>query len=481
MRMPLRRRLLLALVGSGVVLVAASVAVRAFVVRRGNESLLRSVLEARVDAIGRERCEEGFLPFGPPRRPRGEGPDGEGPPPRGDGGPPPGARPRRGERERRPVEVFFYGSDFQPRRGGPPFPAKAADALRSGTSFVVVSDGEGGSIGALATAWESARCAYATAFLPPPPPLLPLPILALSTAGLLGALAGAIYLAAASPVRRIRSLADSVRASAASRYATRVPAEGNDEIADLAGAFDQAAGVVRSQLVAVEKREGALRDFVAHTTHDVGLPLSVLAGHLSDMRDRVNGERPVDAALVAAAAQETQYIASLLHNLGAVARLETEDALEARHPVDLGALVERVVLRHARLALDAGVEMNHAVPETAVAALGDVTLLEQALNNLVHNAIRYNRRGGHVAVVLDASADRFELAVSDDGPGVTAEELPRLGEAHFRGGDARSRRPEGRGLGLSIAKAVAQRHGFELDFRRAEALGLVARLSGPRS
>jgi signal transduction histidine kinase len=333
----------------------------------------------------------------------------------------------------------------------------------------------------VATGWESARCAYATAFLPPPPALLPLPILALATLGLLGALAGAIYLAAASPVRRIQSLAESVRASAESRYAARVPAEGNDEIADLAGAFDEAAAAVRSQLVAVEKREGVLRDFVAHTTHDVGLPLSVLAGHLSDMRDRVIGERAVDAALVAAAAQETQYIASLLHNLGAVARLETEDALTEKHAVDLGRLVERVVLRHTGLARDAGVEINHAVPEIALHAQGDVTLLEQAVNNLVHNAIRYNRKGGHVAVVLDASGDRFELSVSDDGPGVTDAELPHLGDAHFRGGDARSRRPEGRGLGLSIAKAVAERHGFALGFRYAESGGLVARLSGARS
>ncbi len=477
MRMPLRRRLLLALVGSGVLLVAATAGVRQMIVRRSNESTLRSVLEARVDAIGRERCEEGLLPFGPPpRRPRGEGPGGEGP-----GGPPPGMRPRRGERERRPIEVFFYGTDFGPRRGGPAFPPSAAEGLRNGESFVVVSNAEGGSIGAVATGWDSARCAYATAFLPPPPPLLPLPTLALGTLGLLGALAGAIYLAAASPVRRIRSLAEAVRASVQSRYATRVPAEGNDEIADLAGAFDEAAGAVRSQLVAVEKREAVLRDFVAHTTHDVGLPLSVLAGHLSEMRERVGAARPVDPALVAAAAQETQYIASLLHNLGAVARLETEDALREKHPVDLGALLERVVLRHSGLARDAGVEMNHGVPETAVTALGDVTLLEQALNNLVHNAIRYNRAGGHVAVVLDGSAARFELSVSDDGPGVTDAELPRLGEAHFRGGDARSRRPEGRGLGLSIAMAVAQRHGFELSFRRAEAGGLVARLSGARA
>ena len=84
-----------------------------------------------------------------------------------------------------------------------------------------------------------------------------------------------------------------------------------------------------------------------------------------------------------------------------------------------------------------------------------------------------------MAVVLDASAATFELRVTDDGPGLAPGEMARLGEPRFRGGDARSRRPEGTGLGLSIARDVAARHGLVLSFRGPEAGGFEATLAGP--
>lgn len=534
--MSLRKRLVLSLVGSGCLIVAAVALARELVLRHTAESAARSMLEARVDAIGRERCEQGLLP-GPWRPPRGFPAErgaagdptvgagqpvvGPGEPAAGSHAPPPGsegepaagsAEPRTGAGEsvagsgeprtggarplrrgpegppgpglpRRPVEVFFFGRDFAPRiEGGPAFPAEARDALARGASFRLLPARERrgpGTIGVLATGWASERCAYAVGFLPTPPPPLSVPAFVAASLVFLGALAGALYVAAASPVRRIRALAGEVRESATARYEKGVCVDGRDEIGALAAAFNEAGAEVRSQLVDLERREQTLRDFVANTTHDVSLPLSVLAGHLTEMRERVASGQPVDPALVAAAARETQYLGSLLHNLGAVSRLETEDTLRERHPVDLRALVERVALRHAGPAKDQGVELNHAVPADPVFSEGDVTLIEQALNNLVLNAIRYNRSGGHVAVVLDSGADGFELTVADDGPGVTEEELGRLGEARFRGGEARSRRPEGSGLGLSIAKDVAARHGFRLEFRRPEAGGLLALLAGP--
>jgi signal transduction histidine kinase len=98
---------------------------------------------------------------------------------------------------------------------------------------------------------------------------------------------------------------------------------------------------------------------------------------------------------------------------------------------------------------------------------------------VVHNAIRHNRRGGHVAVVLDEDGPGgFVLRVADDGPGVPAEQLPRLGERRFRTVEARQRHPEGLGLGLSIARDVAERHGFTLSFAAGPPSGLVVELRG---
>jgi signal transduction histidine kinase len=334
------------------------------------------------------------------------------------------------------------------------------------------------SIGAIPTGWDDERCAYAATFVPRPSGLRLEPALVALALGSLGILAGTLYVAAGSPARRIRSLASAVRAAAEGRYQATVRVDGRDEIADLSNAFNEASAVVRSHVDQVERRERTLRDFVAHTHHDVGLPLTVLSGHLASLRDGAEAGETPPPAIIAAAIQEAQYIASLLHNLGAVAQLEAEPGLPRASEVDLRRLVERVALRHQDVARSASIELNHAVPEEPVIVFGDLTLLEQAVNNLVHNAIRYNRAGGHVAVSLDASDGKFALTVEDDGPGVAPETLTRLGEPRFRSEEARSRRPEGSGLGLSIARDVTARHGFELSLASPQGGGFVARVLG---
>jgi len=112
---------------------------------------------------------------------------------------------------------------------------------------------------------------------------------------------------------------------------------------------------------------------------------------------------------------------------------------------------------------------------------GDITLLERAVSNVVHNAVRYNLPGGHVALVLDRRAreGRFSLRVVDDGPGIAEDELARITERSFRGNEARTRHPHGMGLGLHIARDVVERHGFSLVFRRPEEGGLEVELGGP--
>jgi signal transduction histidine kinase len=114
-----------------------------------------------------------------------------------------------------------------------------------------------------------------------------------------------------------------------------------------------------------------------------------------------------------------------------------------------------------------------------VRAEGDVTLVEQALSNVVHNAVRYNKPGGHVAVILEAKDGRFCVRAFDDGPGVPESELTRIAERSYRSDEARARHPDGLGLGLSIAKDVAERHGFELELKRSEAGGLEVEIRGP--
>jgi signal transduction histidine kinase len=451
----LRPRLALTLLGAALPLLLGLAWLQGELLRRAEEEAVRGFVLARLDERGRERCEADPARFAdPPRHHVGEGRHFHGPP-----------------------RLFAYDERFQAANpAAPPLPADIQRALKAGGDAASSAQADGLLV-AVRTPWGEGNCAVLATLRQRRPGVLP----GLASGGLVacGGLAVAVLLAAGPVVRRIRALTRDVQRSAAGHYVEPVPITGSDEVAELARAFNEAAREVRSRLDSLNERDRTLRAFLANTTHDLMLPLTVLQGHLSRLQQQAREGRS-DPALLAAATEECAYLGSLLHNLGAVAKLEAGEPRPEPGSFDLGAVVERAVERHRPLAAPRGIELGHAVPEPPLFVRGDVTLVEQAVSNLVHNAVRHNRDGGHVGVVLDElDGGRFRLQVSDDGPGVPADQLARLGERRFRTDEARQRHPEGLGLGLSIASEVASRHGFELRFSAGESGGLSVELIGP--
>jgi len=292
-------------------------------------------------------------------------------------------------------------------------------------------------------------------------------------AGMVAAvLVGAAWLAAGPLVRRVRALDATVRKTVDTSVLPKQVASG-DELDRLARSFDEVMSALRAQT-------HALRSFVENTAHDTGLPLTVLHSQLAQLREDAAARRAVDPEHLRAALEELQYLSSLLRNLSAVAALEAGEGQRVRTEVDLNALVERVALRHRMIAGQKSITLEYATPEEPLLVVADPTLVEQALNNLVHNAVRYGRDNGHVAVVLNGQAQGFEMRVLDDGVGVLPDELPRLAERSWRADAARSRVPDGKGIGLAIVRDIAAQHQWELRFEAVEPHGLCAILSGSR-
>ncbi len=320
-------------------------------------------------------------------------------------------------------------------------------------------------------------CAYVLTVAPSTPRAFGVPPLRFWALPVL-AIFAVMSLAMGPLVHRVRVLTRAVRRAAGAGYEGTIAVGGDDEIGELARAFEAAAGQVRAQLSEKEEREQALRAFVANTTHDVMIPLTVLQGNLAARARDAAARTPSDPARVTAAMTEAHYMASLLHNLGVAAKLDAGEREIVRTPVDLNALVARVVGRHAPIAEQLGVSLDRAVPEEAVLLQGDVTLLEQAVSNIVHNAVRYNHAGGHVAVTLErGEASGVRLRVVDDGPGIPAAERSKLCARGARGGVARTRAPDGQGLGLDIAFRVARAHELRMELRASEMGGLEVELS----
>ena len=287
--------------------------------------------------------------------------------------------------------------------------------------------------------------------------------------GLVGIVMLLVLVASVGPVvTRVRKLTRRVRDAAESHYSHGVPVEGGDELTELARAFNSAGVEVQEHVELLEQRERSLREFVEGTTHDVMLPLTVLQGHLVRLLQRASKE---DQQVLGDALEEADYMASIVRNLGTAAKLEAGNMPLRTDPVDLVGICERVVSRHTPVAREKNVGLESVLPGEALLTVGDGTLFEQAVSNLVHNAVRYVDSGGHVVIVLSSSAGGFCLSVLDDGPGIPAQDMERLTERSWRADSARTRYPDGKGLGLAIAKEVATRHGMTLTLSSAPELG----------
>ena len=460
--------------------------------QRAAEAELTAMVTRRLtEPAAREQCEARPADFGRPpaaadthRAPHFAQPAGRLPPdaPASQpsvGGPPPGPPPIRQHRE--PAAFFAYDASLRSRDPKAPLldaaevsvlePGDVSSQSRFTSQNVRVL---------LRTPWQGGPCAYVLATgtrepwlgaLLPPTRIWLAPVCVLFLAALLSM--GPL-------VRRVRRLTGQVKQLAARDYAGDLRVTGNDEIAELGRAFDAAARTVRAELAQKAEEQQALRDYVANTTHDLMIPLTVLQGHVAALRERAPGGDATMEKSLAGAMQESHYIASLVNNLGVMAKVDRARPVFQPGDVNLNDLVTRVVARHKPIARELGVELEAALPEHALTTTGDVTLLEQAVSNIVYNAVRYNHFGGHVAVVLEESVGGFVLQVIDDGTGLSDTELCRIAERGYRGNQARTRAPAGQGLGLSIAARVAELHGFALGFARSEYGGLGVKLEGPR-
>jgi two-component system phosphate regulon sensor histidine kinase PhoR len=216
------------------------------------------------------------------------------------------------------------------------------------------------------------------------------------------------------------------------------------------------------------RRQRVARD--PHAAHGaVGLPRTLANLPLSEAeRKRV----------LAMMARQTERMGTLVHDLLTLAQLEGSPRPAADRWVDLQPLLG-VVEADAR-ALSAGRHRIAVDVPERIAIAGSATELTSAVTNLVHNAIRYTPEGGVIDVSWRLLTDGAgELAVSDTGPGIAREHLPRLTERFYRVDGSRSRETGGTGLGLSIVKHVVQRHGGELVIDSEVGKGSVFRLVFP--
>lgn len=247
----------------------------------------------------------------------------------------------------------------------------------------------------------------------------------------------------------LRQMTVAARRLAAGDYEQRVTVRSDDEVGELAAAFNEmAAGLAR-----VEQMR---RELVANVAHELRTPLTSIEGYMEALLD---GVFPADEATFRRVQREAARLRRLVEDLTELARVESPEFRLERRPVLLDQVVREAVAQFQPRFAEKTVALQAHLPPEPVTVLGDADRLNQVLVNLLANALQFTPEGGQVEVVLQEEDRVARLAVRDTGCGIAPEDLPHIFERFYRGDRSRARTTGGAGIGLTIVKHIVERHG----------------------
>lgn len=277
----------------------------------------------------------------------------------------------------------------------------------------------------------------------------------LLAAGIAGGLA--LLLALLLSYNLLRPVADLTQAAAqmaGGDLTQRVATHGSDELSTLGQAFNHMAA-------SLQQAQQSRRAMTADIAHELRTPIAIQRAHLEALQD---GIYPLTVENLQPVLESTDLLTRLVEDLRTLALADAGELSLEKSACDLALLVGRVVERFRPEAESRQISLTFEDRSNGQAGQVrlDAARVEQILNNLLSNGLRYTPEDGAVAVRLDVNAGQAQVSLADNGPGIPPEALPQLFERFFRVDRARSRQQGGTGLGLAIARQLALAHGGEL-------------------
>jgi len=260
--------------------------------------------------------------------------------------------------------------------------------------------------------------------------------------------------------RRLRELETAARRLGSGDLSARAPDRGGDEIAAVASAFNAMAVDLSARAEALAASDRARRQLLADVSHELTTPVTAMRGYLETLAmPELDLDEPTRSRYVAIISDETNRLERLIGDLLELARLEGGGGTLTLDRVPVAELFDRVVARHAPACRAAGLVFTTSIEPGGETVIGDRDRLEQALQNLASNALRFAPAGTAIRLTAQRRGNSVVIAVADEGPGIPPEHLPHVFDRFYKADASREGVSGGSGLGLSIVKAIVERHG----------------------
>lgn len=309
-----------------------------------------------------------------------------------------------------------------------------------------------------------------------------------------GAMAAALYFGRALRTP-LQHLSDGARALQSGQLGHRIPLTGRDEFAEVARSVNALAaeleqhreresaqrqrleelvaartGELADALTSLRQADAQRRRLFADISHELRTPTTAIRGEAEITLRGVDKPASEYREALSRIVGTAQQLAAVIDDLLVMARSDIDSLSLVRELVDMDELAVDTLAQAGAQAERQGIVLGPAPARTGRHVVsGDPLRLRQLLGVLLDNATRYSHPGGRVVMSVEPAAapagepSTLQVTVSDQGIGIPPHELPQVFDRHFRGVDARSHSRDGSGLGLSIARALAQAHGGQLQ------------------
>lgn len=219
--------------------------------------------------------------------------------------------------------------------------------------------------------------------------------------------------------------------------------------------------VTMQEITHIKELEHSRSEFIAAIAHDLRTPLTAAQGYI-ELLERAGPLTEMQRDFIQRALLSLRHIANLIDDLLEISTLEGSYAI-VMHRIELGELLLQTCNTYRAIVEEAGLTLRCNVPDEPLWVLGNAARLRQAIENLISNAIKYNRRNGIITIVLD----KERLVIRDTGIGIAKEKIPLMFDRYLRFNNSEG----GFGVGLSIVKKILDEYALEVEVVSKEGEG----------
>ncbi len=229
-----------------------------------------------------------------------------------------------------------------------------------------------------------------------------------------------------------------------------------------------------------QRLNGIRRNFFTNVSHELKTPLAVIRGVIETMIDDKDMPNEQQHKFLEKAFSQCERLNVLVGDILTVSRLEDLESLQESESVSLSGLLRECANNLTNRAEQKGISIEASIPDEQCPINGDRELIQQAIDNLLSNAINYSPTKSKIKANLEAKFDCYIISIVDNGPGIPPHALERIFERFYRVDKARSRQVGGTGLGLSIAKHAVALHGGAISVQSEVSKGSTFIIQLPR-